>query len=196
MSVNHDFHLHFMSEGQAFSIDFKLQEKPSVKSALIDGKRFVLRGNEAQIAWLREKLPELDSSGLSLNHLKECLQNLGAIEVAVDDKVEGVVIPHLQNVESRKEGAWASEIKESSPHHYDKQTPIERISQEVEQKLQETCPKGAGSIVMVSTLEEGSQIVSGGSRTVQGGKIDGQTAAIIGSGSKMFTSLCSMALIS
>ncbi len=77
-----------------------------------------------------------------------------------------------------------------------KQTPLERAVEGLESRLQETCPKGAGSIVMVSSPEEGVRCASAGTRTVKGGKIDNQTAALIGSGAKLFTALCSLALIS
>jgi len=75
-------------------------------------------------------------------------------------------------------------------------TSIDGIAASITDPLKTTCPKGAGSIVMVSRPGEGSACVSAGTRSVGGLKLDGQTAALIGSGSKMFTSLCSMALIS
>ncbi|MCX6989734.1 MAG: serine hydrolase [Chlamydiae bacterium] len=79
---------------------------------------------------------------------------------------------------------------------------VDKVASTIIDPLQKTCPKGAGSIVMVSRLTEGFMCVSAGTRTASGLNLDGQTAALngqtsalIGSGSKMFTSLCCMALI-
>ena len=61
-------------------------------------------------------------------------------------------------------------------------TSIADVDATIIDPLQTTCPKGAGSIVMVSRLGEGSACVSAGTRSVGGLNLDGQTAALIGSG--------------
>lgn len=181
MSSYSNFNLHFSSKSQSFDLDFQLQDSPTSESVLVNGKNYTLRGEQFKILWLKEKLPEITCSGLTFKELENRLQLLGATDISISTKVDKIAVHTLSN---------------SAQEHILEPAPLEQVTFKVQERLKETCPKGAGAIVMVSDLEKGARIVSGGSRTVEGGSINGQTAAIIGSGTKMFTSLCSMALIS
>lgn len=75
------------------------------------------------------------------------------------------------------------------------QIPLADIASNIANTLETTCPDGAGSMVMISRPGEDSQFVSAGTSSVGGLNLNGQTAALIGSGSKIFTSLCCMALV-
>lgn len=187
MYSDHDFRLHFISQNQPFDIDFRWQEKSSENSVVIGGRNYRLYGDESKILWLKVKLPELSQSTLTIEDLKFRLQSLGVTDISSNQRTQSVAIRLLAEQLSIQEDL---ELKHLSS------TLLDKVTQKVEDRLQQTCPKGAGSMVMVSTLTEGSKIMTAGTCTVDGGKIDGQTAAIIGSGSKMFTALCSLALIS
>ncbi len=72
--------------------------------------------------------------------------------------------------------------------------PLSPVAQSAQANLERELPTGAGSIAMI--LEDGSsEVVSAGVTGNNGTKLDGQTAAMIGSGTKLFTGLCALALV-
>ncbi|HEV8052336.1 MAG TPA: serine hydrolase domain-containing protein, partial [Parachlamydiaceae bacterium] len=113
------------------------------------------------------------------NRLKQ-LPEILHVEMNSLVKTNTIVIPMLLNKET------TTEIKSKS---------LENIAGTLLTQLKTTCPEGAGSMVMIGRPKEGAVVFSAGMRSVEGQPINNQTAALIGSGSKMFTSLCTMTLI-
>ena len=194
MSGPEEMHIRFQHLGTDYNIDL-VKGKKADHSVEINGIAYAVLGDQEKLETACKIL-----ASVSLDAVTSEKDLLGRLSLRED-----ISFPQAQKTDTigtailKKpiEGLdLASDLAETVQEHMLKPTTLEQATFEAQDRLQETCPKGAGAIVMVSNLEEGAKIISGGSRTVEGGAIDGQTAAIIGSGTKMFTSLCSMALIS
>jgi hypothetical protein len=79
--MSSNFHLHFISNSQSFDITFNEKEKASKNTVLVDGRNYELQGDVSKIAWLKQKIPELDLSEISLKDLQISLQSLGAKDI-------------------------------------------------------------------------------------------------------------------
>lgn len=94
------FHLHFTSRAQTFDIDFQEQERASSETVLINGRHYSLQGDIFKIAWLKNKIPSLSNSeNISLEDLQLRLQEIGATNFSVTDKVVALSRTHFSPFE-------------------------------------------------------------------------------------------------
>ena len=68
--MSSNFHFHFISKSQSFDITFNEKKKASKNTVLVDGRNYELQGDVFNIAWLKQKIPELNNS--SEISLKDC----------------------------------------------------------------------------------------------------------------------------
>ncbi len=115
MSSGNDFHLHFISQNQSYDVDFQQQEKASAENVMIDGRNYVIRGDKSEVLWLKAKLPELAKSGMTIEDLKIRLQDVGAKEIGIAERVQSVAIQPFGQQVAHKEGAWSLQKKASLP---------------------------------------------------------------------------------
>ncbi|MDB2614294.1 serine hydrolase [Chlamydiales bacterium] len=173
-----DFHLHFISKAQTFDIDFQEQAKASPKTVLVNGKNYSLEGDSFKIAWLKSKIPELNSdSNISSTDLKACLHQLGAVDLSV--KIYSVARDHIMNVSPSDEKVIVKDFS----------------TEKLRGELKALVPKKAGAIVSIRHNGEELEPLSFGSTSVlEGRELDLDTASMTGSGAKMFTGLLSLVL--
>lgn len=192
MSGPQEMHIRFQHLGTDYNIDL-VKGKSSAHSVEINGVAYAVLGDKEKLETACKILSSVSLDAItSEKDLQGRLSLRGDISFPQAQKIDSIGTVILKKTIQGLDLVSDLTVQE----HILKPTTLEQATFKAQDRLQDTCPKGAGAIVMVSSLEEGAKIISGGSRTVEGGAINGQTAAIIGSGTKMFTSLCSMALIS
>jgi len=177
MDINH--HIKIFTEGKSYEFDLV-----SKGGNLSSGYK-IIPSKEGDLPAIRKILSSAMAEStitvdVLINRLKH-LPMVSHVKASFITKTHALGIPIILG----KKTTPASQTKS-----------LDKVAKTLEKPLQTTCPQGAGSIVMISRPKEGAQCVSTGRRSVKGKELNGQTAALIGSGAKMFTSLCSMALIS
>lgn len=166
MSSGNDFHLHFISHSQPYDIDFQQQTTSSPTTVSIDGKNYTLLGEESEITWLKEKLPELGRGNISEADLKEHIQRLNVSGLTVAHKIHSVGVTQLS-------------------------TPVEKVDNALEQvdSFLKTMVKEKDFRGQILIVRDGTPFLNKGYGVANesGGEITDQTIFHLGSITKQFT---------
>jgi CubicO group peptidase (beta-lactamase class C family) len=193
-----DYHLRFTSKGQeSFEIGFQQTDEISDDFVTVAGKNYRLLGDEFKVAWFKKRvldeLPDKNFEAIAEHLISD---KVGARDVELSQKAHLLAMDVFSKAELYTERPSNKALDlEVKGHSAISKTDYSMTSDKAVAELKASCPKGAGSMMMISTPEGNSNVISAGSTEVNGKPINGQTAGLIGSGSKMFTSLCAMALI-
>ncbi len=182
MECNYNFKISVEGKNYEFDLNAKSNNLSSVYSVTpVDNKdrpAIKLLLEKAQVLFKNEHIEKnytVDSLADRLAKLPGVLN----VEMTPSLKIHNIGIPILLGKEKK------CEVQKS----------LDKIGKILSESLKKTCPKGAGSIVMISRPNEGAKVLISGSCSVDGQPVNGMTTALIGSGAKMFTSLCCMAMI-
>ena len=184
--MSSNFHLYFISKSQSFDITFNEKEKASKNTVIVDGRNYELQGDVFKIAWLKQKIPELNnSSEISLKDLQISLQSLGAEDITTTvSKTNSVGVESLSQspkVISSEGDVVVMPGKGASMHH-----------------LLESLVKHQGFAGTVLVIDHGKTILKSGYGKVKIGdseSMSSKTRFPIGSVTKPITSLAILKLV-
>ena len=173
MFSENNFHLHFVNQNQSFDVDFQQEEKASPETVLIEGKNYTILGDESQISWIREKIPELGGGNISTSKLRERIESLDVSELTIAQTVNSVAVSSLN-------------------------TSVEKVDSELENidKALENLVKEKDFRGQVLIVRDGELVINKGYGVANdaGGEIADQTIFHLGSITKQFTAAAIMLL--
>lgn len=215
--MSNDFNLRFVNNNLSYDINFIEKKEPSKNTVLINDRNYEMQGDPFKIEWLKTKIPDLkNSSEISLQELQVKLQNLGAKDIT-PSKTHLVGVKHLSSVQAFSEiskvDAIKKELIELIPHSAGAMVAFSAQGKEpqivclgktsvdlpilkasLQQKKEKLQNKNLNEEQQNQILKEISSLEVEIAKGEQSKEVDSDTAALIGSGAKMFTALVSKVL--